>query len=208
MLDDYQHTGTAPLDVHALGVDFMVTGALKYLLGPAGIAFLYVRRDARSSGSSRCRPAGSAASIRLPSASIALDWAASARRFETGSAAGAERVRGGRRPALAPRVGAAAIEAQMSRLVERFVTGARERGFDVATPDDAANGAGRWWCVRIDRRGRAGRPARGRAASSRPPAAPACACRSTPTTTTRTSMGCSRRSTRNAALLARDTARL
>ena len=44
MLDDYQRTGTAPLDVHALGVDFLVTGALKYLLGPAGIAFLYVRR--------------------------------------------------------------------------------------------------------------------------------------------------------------------
>ena len=45
MLDDYQRTGTAPLDVHALGVDFLVTGALKYLLGPAGIAFLYVRRE-------------------------------------------------------------------------------------------------------------------------------------------------------------------
>ena len=44
MLDDYQRTGTAPLDVHALGVDFLVSGALKYLLGPAGIAFLYVRR--------------------------------------------------------------------------------------------------------------------------------------------------------------------
>src|SRR5207253_2423537 len=44
-LDDYQRTGSGPIDVHALGVDFMVTGCLKYLLAAAGIGFLYVRRD-------------------------------------------------------------------------------------------------------------------------------------------------------------------
>ena len=45
MLDGYQDCGTRPMDVKALGVDFYVTGALKYLLCPSGIAFLYVRRD-------------------------------------------------------------------------------------------------------------------------------------------------------------------
>jgi len=45
MLDGYQDCGTRPIDVKALGVDFYVTGALKYLLCPSGIAFLYVRRD-------------------------------------------------------------------------------------------------------------------------------------------------------------------
>lgn len=44
-LDGYQDCGTRPLDVKALGIDFFVTGALKYLLGPPGIAFLYVRRE-------------------------------------------------------------------------------------------------------------------------------------------------------------------
>src|SRR5581483_10143906 len=44
-LDGYQDCGTRPIDVKALGVDFFVTGALKYLLGPPGIAFLYVRRE-------------------------------------------------------------------------------------------------------------------------------------------------------------------
>ena len=44
-LDDYQRTGSGPIDVHALGVDFMVTGCLKYLLAAAGIGFLYVRRE-------------------------------------------------------------------------------------------------------------------------------------------------------------------
>jgi selenocysteine lyase/cysteine desulfurase len=45
MLDDYQDCGTRPVDVQALDVDFYVTGTLKYLLGPPGLAFLYVRRD-------------------------------------------------------------------------------------------------------------------------------------------------------------------
>jgi selenocysteine lyase/cysteine desulfurase len=45
MLDDYQDCGTRPIDVKALDVDFYVTGALKYLLCPSGIAFLYVRHD-------------------------------------------------------------------------------------------------------------------------------------------------------------------
>jgi len=45
MLDGYQDCGTRPIDVKALDVDFYVTGALKYLLCPSGIAFLYVRRD-------------------------------------------------------------------------------------------------------------------------------------------------------------------
>ncbi|MGH9698539.1 MAG: aminotransferase class V-fold PLP-dependent enzyme [Candidatus Acidiferrales bacterium] len=45
MLDDYQDCGTRPVDVKALGVDFYVTGALKYLLCPSGVAFLYVRPE-------------------------------------------------------------------------------------------------------------------------------------------------------------------
>ncbi len=44
-LDGYQDCGTRPIDVKALGVDFFVTGTLKYLLGPPGLGFLYVRRE-------------------------------------------------------------------------------------------------------------------------------------------------------------------
>ena len=133
MLDDYQHTGTGPLDVHALGVDFLVTGALKYLLGPAGIAFLYVRRELVA----RLEPLSTGWFGRVDPFAFSLerlDWAASARRFEAGSppvpnayaaAAGLE---------LLGRLGPAVIEAQVSRLVERMVAGARRRGFAVATP--------------------------------------------------------------------------
>jgi selenocysteine lyase/cysteine desulfurase len=45
LLDAYQAAGTMPLDVRALDVDFLATGVLKYLLGSAGLGFLYARRE-------------------------------------------------------------------------------------------------------------------------------------------------------------------
>lgn len=45
LLDDYQDSGTRPIDVKATGVDVYVSGTLKYLLGPPGLAFMYVRRS-------------------------------------------------------------------------------------------------------------------------------------------------------------------
>jgi selenocysteine lyase/cysteine desulfurase len=49
MLDDYQDCGTRPVDVKAMDLDFFVTGTLKYLLGPPGLAFMYVRNELVSS---------------------------------------------------------------------------------------------------------------------------------------------------------------
>lgn len=45
LLDDYQDCGTRPIDVKAMDLDFYVSGTLKYLLGPPGLAFLYVRKS-------------------------------------------------------------------------------------------------------------------------------------------------------------------
>ena len=45
LLDSYQAVGSMPIDVKALGVDFLAAGVLKYLLGSAGLAFLYCRRE-------------------------------------------------------------------------------------------------------------------------------------------------------------------
>jgi selenocysteine lyase/cysteine desulfurase len=45
MLDDYQDCGTRPVDVKAMDLDFYVTGTLKYLLGPPGLAFMYARKE-------------------------------------------------------------------------------------------------------------------------------------------------------------------
>lgn len=41
-IDAYQSIGTIPIDVKASGIDFLAAGTLKYLLGTAGIAFLYI----------------------------------------------------------------------------------------------------------------------------------------------------------------------
>jgi len=43
LLDAYQAIGTYPLDVTELGVDALAAGVLKYLLGSAGLAFMWVR---------------------------------------------------------------------------------------------------------------------------------------------------------------------
>ena len=45
VVDDFHGTGVLPLDVHETGVDFLLTGALKWLCGGQGIAFMYCRRD-------------------------------------------------------------------------------------------------------------------------------------------------------------------
>ena len=45
LLDAYQSIGSLPVDVKALGVDFLACGTLKYLLGSAGLGFLYCRRE-------------------------------------------------------------------------------------------------------------------------------------------------------------------
>jgi selenocysteine lyase/cysteine desulfurase len=136
-VDDYQRTGTEPLDVHALGADFLVTGALKYLLGASGVAFLYVRRElipllepAVTGWFGRVDPFAFRADR--------LDWAPDARRFETGSppvpsiyaaAAGAE---------LVSRMGLAAIEQRIASLVDALMTIAQTHGFAALTPDDPA----------------------------------------------------------------------
>lgn len=51
LLDDYQRAGSAPIDVHALGVDFMATGCLTYMsrrVRPGGVG-----REVRGQDASR-----------------------------------------------------------------------------------------------------------------------------------------------------------
>ena len=45
VIDDFHGAGIVPVDVHALQVDFYLTGALKWLCGGQGLAFLYCRQD-------------------------------------------------------------------------------------------------------------------------------------------------------------------
>lgn len=45
VVDDFHGSGIVPIDVHALGVDFLLSGVLKWLCGGQGLALLYCRRD-------------------------------------------------------------------------------------------------------------------------------------------------------------------
>lgn len=45
LLDAYQSNGQIPIDVAELDVDFLTSGALKWLCGGPGLAYLYVRSD-------------------------------------------------------------------------------------------------------------------------------------------------------------------
>ncbi len=45
LVDGYQSVGQLPVDVRALGIDFLVGGSLKWLLGGQGMAFLWVRPE-------------------------------------------------------------------------------------------------------------------------------------------------------------------
>jgi selenocysteine lyase/cysteine desulfurase len=132
-LDDYQRTGSGPIDVHALGVDFMVTGCLKYMLAPAGIGFLYVRRELID----RLEPTITGWFGRVDPFAFridALDWPTVARRFESGTppVPNAYAVLGAL--GLLDRIGYATVEAQVGRLVERYRGAALDAGFVVRTP--------------------------------------------------------------------------
>ncbi|MFZ5618676.1 MAG: aminotransferase class V-fold PLP-dependent enzyme [Pseudomonadota bacterium] len=48
MVDGYQGVGAVPFDVRSLGADFLVGGCLKYLIGTAGVGYMYVRDAAHS----------------------------------------------------------------------------------------------------------------------------------------------------------------
>ena len=136
-MDDYQHTGSAPLDVRELGVDLMVTGSLKYLLAAPGIAFVYVRRGLIE----RLEPTitGWFGRINPFAFSIdTLDWPNAARRLESGTPpvpcgyAALAALR------LLDEIGYEVVAAEIGRLVTRLHDAATAAGFILRTPKDPA----------------------------------------------------------------------
>jgi len=129
-VDACQTAGILPIDVRELGVDFLAAGCLKYLMGTAGIAFLYVRRELAET----LEPAATGwFGRRDPFAFRAdrLDWAPGARRFDGGTPplAPAFAARAGME--LLEEIGIAAIEAWTGELSRHLLSGARERGLSV-----------------------------------------------------------------------------
>jgi selenocysteine lyase/cysteine desulfurase len=83
-VDAYQSAGCVPIDVKEMDVDFLAAGALKYLLGIPGIAFLYIKQEVAEG----LHPAFTGWFGRKNPFAFdekLLDWAASGRRFDTGT---------------------------------------------------------------------------------------------------------------------------
>ena len=135
MLDDYQDAGTRPVNVKALDVDFYVTGALKYLLCPSGIAFLYVRPELIE----RLTPTITGwFGQREPFAFQVRDFdpAPTARRFEAGSPPLPHVYAVPAALRLLSAVGFEKIAAHVVNLSQQLIKGARGLGIPVKTPTD------------------------------------------------------------------------
>jgi selenocysteine lyase/cysteine desulfurase len=136
MLDDYQDCGTRPVNVRAMDVDFYVTGTLKYLLGPPGLAFLYVKKELISS----LQPTmtGWFAQANPFAFDVKhLDLSPSARRFEAGSPPIPNIYAAMRGVELLQQIGMDNIAAHIGELAQGLLQGARELGLAAKTAGDS-----------------------------------------------------------------------
>lgn len=132
-LDGYQDCGTRPMDVKALDVDFFVTGTLKYLLGPPGLAFLYVRRELTESLTPTITSWMAQREV-FAFRTKCLDPSPDARRFEGGSPPIPNIYLA--RPALnlLMQVGMENVAEQIERLTRAFLDGVQTLRIDSKTP--------------------------------------------------------------------------
>jgi selenocysteine lyase/cysteine desulfurase len=132
LADSYQALGALEVDVRTLGADVVTGGTVKYLLGSAGLAFMWVRSSLRS----QLLPTqtGWFADEDIFAMSIA-DYSphATARRFDSGTPPVPSLYPGVAGMQLVAEVGVPAIESHVRSLVDRLFAGLDELGATVAT---------------------------------------------------------------------------
>ena len=136
-MDGFQDCGTRPVDVKAMDVDFYVTGTLKYLLGPSGVAFLYVKRSLIEQLIPTVTSWMAQRDV-FAYNTQKLDPASEARRFEGGSPPIPNIYMA--RPALQLLLGIGMenVAAQIAQLTSRFLHGVQALGIASKTADDSA----------------------------------------------------------------------
>jgi selenocysteine lyase/cysteine desulfurase len=146
LADSYQAVGALDLDVRALGADFVTGGTVKYLLGSAGLAFLYVRRELIP-GLLPTQTGWFADEDIFRMDISDYSPAGDARRFEAGTPPVPNIYAGLAGMAIVEEAGTRAIEAHVGRLTARLLDGLDELGATVVTPRDPAR-RGPLVCVR------------------------------------------------------------
>ena len=146
LADSYQACGAVELDVRSLGADVVTGGTVKYLLGTAGLAFMWVRSDV-------CETllptqTGWFADEDIFAMSIA-DYSPhrSARRFDSGTPPVPALYAGVAGMSLVEEAGLPAIEAYVQGLVDRLLRGLDDLGATIVTPREQAR-RGPLVCVR------------------------------------------------------------
>ncbi|RMD91012.1 MAG: aminotransferase class V-fold PLP-dependent enzyme [Alphaproteobacteria bacterium] len=137
LLDAYQALGAVPVDVRALGVDFLIGGVLKYLLSSAGVGLLYVRGELVPGLSPYATGWFAQADIH------AMDMhhhreAPDARRFETGTPPIPNLFAAEAGLAQILEIGVETIHAHVRPLTARLKAGVKDLGGRLASPEDPA----------------------------------------------------------------------
>jgi selenocysteine lyase/cysteine desulfurase len=146
LADSYQAAGAIELDVRALGADFVTGGTVKYLLGSAGLGFLWVRGELLAG--LLPTQTGWFADEDIFRMDIS-DYSphATARRFDAGTPPVPNIYAGVAGLGLLQETGVPAVEAHVAALNTRLIEGLAELGATVVTPADPAR-RGPLVCVR------------------------------------------------------------
>jgi selenocysteine lyase/cysteine desulfurase len=140
-VDAIQALGAVPLDVRALGIDFLSADSHKWLLGPEGAGIFYCRRNLIE----KLHPVVVGwLSVKRPHEfeRIVYDLKNDASRFECGTHNVAGILGMGAALDLLSQVGLAQIWRRLSQLTDRLVEGVEALGFTVASPRAAGEASG------------------------------------------------------------------
>ena len=136
LLDDYQDCGTRPVDVKDLDVDIYVSGTLKYLLGPPGLAMMYVRPELAQTLAPTI--SGWFAQVNPFAFDVrTLDLSPTARRFEAGTPPIPNIYAATKGIELLQSIGLSEVAAHIAKLTTTLLEGAREMGIQIKTPLDS-----------------------------------------------------------------------
>jgi selenocysteine lyase/cysteine desulfurase len=132
LADSYQAVGALELDVRTLGADVITGGTVKYLLGSAGLGFMWIRESLRRT--LLPTQTGWFADEDIFAMSIA-DYSphATARRFDSGTPPVPSLYPGVAGMQLVAEAGVPAIESHVRGLADRLLSGLDDLGATVAT---------------------------------------------------------------------------
>jgi selenocysteine lyase/cysteine desulfurase len=140
LADSYQALGTQQFDVNTARVDFVVGGMLKYLLGTAGLGFLYVRQELV--GSLMPTVTGWFAQDDIFAMDVTrYQPSTTARRFEAGTPAVPNTYMAEAGLGILHEVGLEAIEHRIGELTAAIKDAVRDSAYSLASPSDPSQHA-------------------------------------------------------------------